>query len=286
METAFNPYVLHVMIVSLYYVILTSSWNVIAGMTGFATYSHAAFAALGAYASAYFSLHLGFPLALSIPLATLSGALFGGLLGKLCLRLSGTYLALLTLSFSELLRLVLTNEDQVTRGSLGLRVAELFTSESSEPLTQKIRTLALFGVVVIVLLTLIARLRRSRLGLHLRAILSDELAARSLGVRTERLRILVFTGSSAIASLGGALFGHYLGLITPEMGGLPQMFLILAMTIWGGIGTFFGPVAGAILLEVLSESLRGFGQAHVLIYALLILVVYRFRPQGLFGGRS
>jgi branched-chain amino acid transport system permease protein len=70
------------------------------------------------------------------------------------------------------------------------------------------------------------------------------------------------------------------------MGGLPQMFLVLAMTIWGGIGTLFGPVAGAILLEVLSEALRDFGQAHILIYALLILVVYRFRPQGLFGGRS
>jgi branched-chain amino acid transport system permease protein len=285
METAFNAYYLHVAVIGIYYALLASSWNVIAGMTGFATYSHAAFAALGAYASAYFSMHLGWPLPAALLFSALVGAGFGALLGKLCLRLSGTYLALITLAFSELLRLVLTNEDQWTRGTLGLQVPMLRAEIAANPVLHKLQSLALFTGALMLLLLAIRYLRRSRPGLHLRAILSDELAAATLGVRTERLRILVFSGSSAVASLAGALYGHYLGLISPDMGNLSQMFLVLAMTVLGGLGTFWGPVLGAVLLEFLSEAVRDAGQAHVLIYAAIVLLIYRFRPEGILGAR-
>ncbi|MBU6152728.1 MAG: branched-chain amino acid ABC transporter permease [Bdellovibrionales bacterium] len=285
METVFNPYILHVGIIGLYYAILASSWNVVAGMTGFATYSHAAFASLGAYVSALITLYFGLPILISLPLAFFCGALFGGLLGKLSLRLNGTYLALVTLAFSELFRLFLTNEDQWTRGALGLKVPLLWSDSENGVVAQKIAALMIFGVVLVSLMIFIRRVRRSRTGLHLRAILSDELAAASLGVQTEKLRVWVFSASSAVASLAGALYGHYLGLISPEMGSLSQMFLILAMTILGGMGTWLGPVIGALGLEILSEGLRDFGQHHVFLYALVVLLVFRWRPQGLLGGR-
>ena len=285
MEIAFSPYFLHVGIICLYYAILASSWNLIAGMTGFASYSHAAFAALGAYAAGYFSIHLGGSPALALPFAFFTGAILGAALGKLCLRLSGTYLALVTLAFSELLRMVLTNEDQWTRGDLGLSVPLFWSDSGLSVANQKFRIFVLFALVLVALLISIHRLKKSRLGLHLRAILSDELAAASLGVRTEWLRIGVFSVSSAVASLAGALFAHDQGLITPGIGSLSQMFLILAMTILGGMGTLFGPVLGAVLLEMLSEGFRSTGQMHVLIFALCVLILYRVRPSGLLGRR-
>jgi branched-chain amino acid transport system permease protein len=286
LETVFNPYLFHIAIICLYYAILASSWNVVAGMTGFATYSHAAFASLGAYVSACITLYFGWPIVISLPIAFLVGAILGGLLGKLSLRLSGTYLALVTLAFSELLRLFLTNEDQWTRGSLGLKVPLLWPDAGLGILEQKIPVFFIFAFVLTGLLFLIRTLDKSRTGLHLRAILSDELAAASLGVQTENLRVAVFSASSAVASFAGALYGHYLGLISPEMGGLSQMFLVLAMTILGGMGTLLGPVVGAVLLEGLSEGLRDFGQFHVFLYAVVVLLIFRLKPRGLLGGRG
>jgi branched-chain amino acid transport system permease protein len=260
--------------------LMASSWNVISGTTGQNSYAHAAFASLGAYTSALVSQYWGWPLWITIPISGMVGTVLGGLLGALCLRLSGSYLALVTLAFSEMTRLVLINEDQWTRGALGLQTVPLFESHS------KVSASLLFAGYLILVLITIAWVRRSHIGLFFRAVKADEVAAASLGVHTKKYRILAFAGASSVAATAGALYGHYLGLITPDMGSLSQMFLILAMTVLGGLGTFWGPLLGAITLEVLSEKFRIFGDHHILVFGLVTLIVYRVRPQGLLGRKG
>jgi branched-chain amino acid transport system permease protein len=272
---SFSSYALHVGIISLYYVLMSSSWNWIAGSTGQSTYSHAAFASLGAYMSALLGIQLGGSLVFSIAFAFGLGVFLGSALGVLCLRLTGTYLALVTLAFSEVVRLIITNEDQWTRGALGLQVPPLFEDFS------KVSAMRLFLVVNVFVLALLLCFRKSRWGLWFRSIMADEVAAASLGVNTRFYRTFAFSISSGIASLSGALYGHYLGLISPDLGSLSQMFLILAMTLLGGLGTFWGPVIGAIILEVFSEQFRVFGEHHVLVFGVVTLLMYRFRSEGL-----
>jgi branched-chain amino acid transport system permease protein len=98
-----------------------------------------------------------------------------------------------------------------------------------------------------------------------------------------RVRVLAFTISSALAGLAGALYGHYLLLVTPEIPSLNQQFLVLSMTVIGGMGSFVGPIVGAFVLEVLSEYIRAYGEYHVLVFGLVALLMARFFPKGLTG---
>jgi branched-chain amino acid transport system permease protein len=277
----FPEYWLHVSIIALYYVILGSSWNLIAGYTGQITFAHSAFAALGAYTSA---LATGAAIGLSpwftILLATFVSGAFGMCLGLFCLRMGGIYLSLASLAFSEAVRMVLTNEDQWTRGTMGLNVVPFFSEYS------KIGSYYVFFFATALVLLILSKVIHSDLGLRFRAVLNDEAAASSYGVRVTQIRVLAFTVSSAIAGFGGALYAHYILLITPDLGSLDQMFLILAMAVIGGLGTFWGPVVGAILLQVLAESLRPIGQYHLLVFAVLALLVVKLAPSGILGRRT
>ena len=275
-----SEYGLHIAIISLFYVLMTAGWNIVAGFTGQVSFAQAAFASMGAYSSGILMNHSGLPIYICVPFAAGIAALFGWGLGKLCLPLGGKYLSLVTLSFSEILRIILTNEDQWTRGTQDLQVPGIFSEYS------KIHMLWVFTAVTAMILFGIRILIRSNLGLLFRSVMSDEVAAASLGVRTTQVRVLAFTLSSAISGIAGALYGHYLGLVTPDLGSLDQMFLILAMTIVGGKGTWLGPLVGAVLLEVLSERIRVYGEYYILIFGIMTLIMIRFAPQGLLGKRS
>ena len=132
-------------------------------------------------------------------------------------------------------------------------------------------------------LWLIRRILRSDLGTSFRAVQNDEVAAASMGIPVIRVRVAAFVITGAMAGLAGSLYGHYLLLITPHILSLDLMFLVLAMTVIGGIGTFIGPIVGALFLEALSEYIRRYGEFHVLIFGLVALVVARFAPEGLVG---
>ncbi|MBI4406259.1 MAG: branched-chain amino acid ABC transporter permease [Deltaproteobacteria bacterium] len=272
-----DQYWLHVAIISLYYILLSSSWNLIAGYTGLVSFAHAGFAALGAYSSGLLTLYLGLSPISGICIGTCFAGLAGLTLGGITLRLGGIYLSLTTLGFSEILRIIITNEEKWTRGTMGLQVPGLFSTYSKSSYYYA------FLFIAIVVLILTWRLVHSNLGLCFRAVMDDELAANTSGVPTNQVRLIAFTGSSAIAGLAGALYGHYLMLITPDIGSLGQMFLILAMTMVGGLGTILGPVVGAIFLQVLSEKIRVYGEYHLLVFGLVTLVIVLFAPQGLMG---
>ena len=272
-----SQYWLHVMIISLFYAMMASSWNLIAGYTGQISFAHAAFSGVGAYTSGMLAVNLGVAPWLGVLVGTGVAAFLGIGLGYLCIRMGGIYLSLTTLGFSEILRIVITNEDKWTRGTMGLQVPGFFTVYS------KTSYYYLFLGVTVLFLILIHRIIHSEMGLTFRAVLNDELAASSSGINTIRVRVLAFTLSSAMAGLAGGLYGHYLMLITPDIPSLGQMFLVLAMAVIGGMGSFAGPVIGAFALEILSEYIRIYGEYHVLLFGLIALAMARFAPEGVMG---
>ena len=272
-----SQYWLHVMIISLFYVMMASSWNLIAGYTGQISFAHAAFSGVGAYASGMLAVNLGVSPWLGVLIGTGVAALLGLGLGYLCIRMGGIYLSLTTLGFSEILRIVITNEDRWTRGTMGLQIPGFFTEYS------KTSYYYLFLAVTLLFLVVIYKIIHSEMGLTFRAVLNDELAASSSGINTIRVRVLAFTISSAMGGVAGGLYGHYLMLITPDIPSLGQMFLVLAMAVIGGIGSFAGPIIGAFVLEILSEYIRIYGEYHVLVFGLVALAMARFAPEGVMG---
>jgi branched-chain amino acid transport system permease protein len=267
----------HVLIVSLFYVMMTASWNLLAGYTGQVSFGHAAFAGIGAYASGILATKVGLNPWLGVGAGTLAAAVFGFLLGVLCLKMGGIYLSLTTLGFSEILHIIINNEYEITRGTMGLQVPGLIAEYS------KLAYFYIFLAGAIITLAVVHRLIHANIGLNFRAVQNDERAAAALGVDVVRVRVLAFTVSSALAGMAGALYGHYLLLITPQIPSLDQQFLVLSMTVIGGLGSFAGPVIGAFGLEILSEYIRAYGEYHVLAFGLVALIVARFAPRGLVG---
>ncbi len=272
-----GQYWLHTAIVGLFYVMMASSWNLLAGFTGQVSFAHAAFAGIGAYTSGILAAKMGLPPLLGLPLGVALAALLGLGLGSLCIRMGGIYLSLTTLAFSEILRIIVHNEYEITRGTMGLKVPPLWGEYS------KVLSFYVMLAAVVLVLWLIRRILRSDLGTSFRAVQNDEVAAASLGIPVIRVRVAAFVITGAMAGLAGSLYGHYLLLITPHILSLDLMFLVLAMTVIGGMGTFIGPIVGALFLEVLSEYIRVYGEFHVLIFGLVALVVARFAPQGIVG---
>jgi branched-chain amino acid transport system permease protein len=267
----------HVLIVSLFYVMMASSWNLLAGYTGQVSFGHAAMAGIGAYTSGILAVKAGIDPWIGVCVGTGIAALLGLGLGTLCLKMGGIYLSLTTLAFSQILHIVIVNEYDVTRGTMGLQVPGLMSEYS------KITYYYIMLASAALMLTILYRMIHSNLGLNFRAVQNDEAAAKSVGVKVLQVRVLAFTVASAMAGFAGSLYGHYLLLITPEIPSLDLQFNVLAMAVIGGMGSFFGPVIGAFALNILAEKIRDYGEYHVLVFGLVALVVARFAPKGLVG---
>lgn len=272
---AANDYLLHVTIISLYYALLATSWALLAGYAGQFSFAHMAFAALGGYTSALLVLHTGIPIPLAMAAGIALSAIVGGLIGWLCLRMSGPYLALFTVAFAVIFQLILIAEYQFTRGSLGLPVETLFSGSADLPYYY-------FGLAVLTAsVAAMYLVVRSRIGLFLQAIREDEDAAEACGVDTARYKILVFTLTSGFAGLAGAFYGHYVGILTPNLVTIPEMGLIVAMAVVGGLESLAGALIGAIAVYVASEELREFGQMRFVLLGVLIVLTQRFMQNGL-----
>ena len=270
-----NAYWLGVLVVSMYFAVLAGGWNLLAGYTGQFSLAPAAFAMMGAYATGLLGNNTGLPPLVTVAFAVLATGLIGLALGRVVLRLSGPYLALTTLSFAEIMRLVASNSINVTRGDLGLPVVGLFAS--------RLGWYYLFLGVLAALLALLFLLLRSRAGLFLQAIRDDEVAAARSGVDVVRWKTIAFALSSAACGLSGALYAHFAELVTPDLGTVGQTGLVVSMTVIGGMGTLVGPIAGAFLVYLVSEWLRDVGGYQLIVFSLLVIVFARFFRSGLWG---
>ena len=267
----------HVLIVSLFYVMMASSWNLLAGYTGQVSFGHAAMAGIGAYASGILAVKAGVNPWIGVCVGSVLAALIGLGLGALCLKMGGIYLSLTTLAFSQILHIIIVNEYDVTRGTMGLQVPALMADYS------KLGYYYIMLAAAVLILVILYWMIHSNLGQNFRSVQNDELAARSVGVKVLQVRMLAFTVASAMAGFAGGLYGHYLLLITPEIPSLDLQFYVLAMTVIGGMGSFIGPIVGAFALNILAEKIRDYGEYHVLVFGLVALVVARFAPNGLLG---
>ncbi len=270
-----NAYWLGVLIVSMYFAILAGGWNLLAGYTGQFSLAPATFAMIGAYTTGLLNHYFGVPPLLGIAAAIVVSGLVGLLLGRAVRRLGGPYLALTTLSFAEIMRLVASNSIDITRGDLGLGVAGLLNS--------RVGWYYLFLGALVVLLILFYMLLRSKAGLFLQAIRDDEVAARRAGVDVVFWKTAAFAISAAASGFAGALYAHFAELVTPELGLIGQTGLIISMAVIGGMGTLVGPLVAAFLVYVVSEWLRDVGGYQLVVFAALVVIFARFFRDGLWG---
>lgn len=271
-----GAYWLRVATLGLYYAILSSSWALLAGYGGQFSFAHMALAALGGYTSGLLVTKVGLPIVPSMALGVALAAVAGVLMGALVLRLKGPYLALFTLAMAEIFHLMLAAEEELTRGALGLHVPPLFHTSSDQPYYY----LAL--AILVVSLLIMGAVTRSRIGLFLMALREDEDAAEASGVDTTRYKIFVFALTSAIAGLAGAFYAHYQGILTPDLVSLMQMGLVIAMAVIGGVESLIGAAIGGVLVFVLSEWMRTYGEMRFVILALALILIERFSQNGIY----
>jgi branched-chain amino acid transport system permease protein len=278
------PYQMSIITGAFFYAILASSWSLLAGNAGQFSFAHMALMAIGAYTSGLLGRDLGTSPIIGILIGTFVAGVFGLIIALLCLRLRGAYLALFTIAFSEILRIILLTEFQYTGGSNGLKLAPLYSGITSR---------AEYYITFALLLStmgLMYWLLNTRFGLFIRALREDEDAAAAMGVNVVRYKILIFVITSMIVGLAGGVFYHQVGIITPNTIELLQLSLVIAMTVIGGMESLVSAAGGAILCRILLEALRvinvfglhiEFGAWRYAAFGLLLVLTLRFAQNGL-----
>jgi branched-chain amino acid transport system permease protein len=278
------PYQMTIVTGAFFYAILASSWALLAGTAGQFSFAHMALVGIGAYTSGLLGRDLGLSPLAGILIGTLLAGVTGLVIGLLCLRLRGAYLALFTIAFSEILRIVLLTEYSYTEGSNGLQLRPLF--EGITALSEYYLALGL----LLGTLALMYGLAGSRFGLFIRAMREDEGAAAAMGVNVVRYKVLVFVITSLIVGLAGAVFYHQVGIITPNTMELLQMSLVVAMAVIGGMDSLLGAAVGAIASRIALELLRQIdvfgvhlelGAWRYAAFGLLLMFTLRFARNGL-----
>src|SRR5260370_19792011 len=257
------------------YGILASSSSLLAGYAGLFSLGRVALASIGGYASGLLVQWYGLPIPLGMAAGVALCCALGGLIGWVCLRMRRPYLAIFTLGVAEIVRITFAPEDDIASGMAGLHVERLFDTASRLPFFYT--AFALLAVSLLVMGGIV----RSRWGLFLRAVREDEQAAAASGVAVARFRILAFAIASGFAGLAGGFYGHYIGILTPSLGGLDLMAVLVVMTVIGGMERLPTAVGGAFVVEFLLEVVRGYGQWRLPPFRLLLLAAMRSAPNRL-----
>ncbi|MGB4590117.1 MAG: branched-chain amino acid ABC transporter permease [Clostridiaceae bacterium] len=249
-------------------IILAVSLNLITGFTGQFSLGHAAFMAIGAYTSGIITAKLGLPFIVGIIAAALVAAIAGLLIGIPTLRLKGDYLAIATLGFGEIVRIIGLNWDYVG-GAMGLNDIPRYTNWTW-----------LFAFIVITIV-IISNFINSYNGRAVISIKEDEIASTSMGVNTSYYKVLVFSMGAFFAGIAGALYANYFYFIKPDSFGFMKSVDILVIVVLGGLGNIKGSVISAIALSLISLSLQGMASLRMVIYAVILFVMMVYKPQKL-----
>jgi len=270
------------------YAIFAQSWNLLAGYTGVLSLGHAGFLGIGAYASALVAMRLNVIPWMSFLVGGAITALFGLLVCMPCLRIrERSYIALVTLGFSEIARFTVSNWVELTRGELCLWGIPPFPQISIPFLPivvggqTRMGNYYLFLIIFLISAFIFYKLAKSRIGLKFTAIRDDQDAAEALGIDVSKYKILAFTISCFFAGIVGGLYAHYILILSPSLLAISQTSLILTMVFVGGAGTIYGPIVGAFILLPASEALRFLGQARFVVYGGMLVLVILFCPRGI-----
>jgi branched-chain amino acid transport system permease protein len=282
-------YLLHILVITGIYIILTLSLNLLVGYTGLAALGHAAFSCVGAYASALLALNYGLSPWLGLLVGAVAAAVLGAFIGVPSLRLKGDYLALATFGFGVIVYSVAKNWVSVTRGPMGLPGIPAFSVFGIQ-LSEVWQYLVLVAVFVFVTYFIINRIVKSPFGRVLRGIREDEIAALAMGKNINKYKIIVFIVGAFFAGIAGSLYAHYITFIDPSSFTVMESITILLMVVFGGMGSLGGSFVGAAVLVIFPEMLRFLGMPssvaaplRQMIYGLLLILLMLKRPQGILG---
>jgi branched-chain amino acid transport system permease protein len=277
-----NDYVLQTLGIGWLYALLAISLTLVAGTAGQISLGHAGLLAIGAYASALLAIRLKLPVASAVAAAGIITAVLGTLIVFPSFRLRGHYVTIATLGVGEIVILVILNWDSLTNGPIGLTAIPPL-SFGGAPL---VSGTWIYEIALIALLTLALvqrRLLASHLGRTLRAIRDDDVAARCYGIALDRYKALAFAVAGFAAGVAGALMAHVFSYVNHETFTSQVSLLALTMVILGGLGNVAGAILGAVALVSLPELFRAAAEYRMLIYGIALLLLIRFRPQGLLG---
>jgi branched-chain amino acid transport system permease protein len=272
-------------VMALFYAFIGQSWNISGGFAGQLSFGHVAFFGVGAYAAAIVQMRWGLSPWLGLPAGALAGAVVGGIIGVLSFRvgLKGSYFALITLAFAEVLR-ILSNSVDITGGGLGMLIP-MKAGAANFQFPERIGFYFVILALTAASVALALWLKRSRFGARLAAIRENEDAAKALGINvfTEKVKILVLSG--AICGIGGCFFTQYFLYIDPSIVfGMDKSVEMLLVSMIGGAGTVYGPLIGALLLAGLNEATRSLTSVQglsLVLYGALLVVIIAFLPNGL-----
>ncbi|MFH1097983.1 MAG: ABC transporter ATP-binding protein [Candidatus Desantisbacteria bacterium] len=289
LHTSGNIYFVHILCLIGIYIIISLGLNIVIGFTGLLDLGFIAFYAIGAYTSALLTIHFHLPFWIVLIMSAIVSVFFRLLLGLSVLRLRGDYLAIVTLGFGEIVRIVLNNLDTITNGPKGLPgVNQTIYSPNifGFTLQDDIHFYYLIFFFVAASIIIIQRLDNSSIGRAWAAIREDEIAAEAMGINTTKLKLFAFSLSAVFAGISGCIYAHWIGFITPESFSFWESIFVVCMIVLGGMGNIPGVILGVILLVGIPEILRGvlgpeFVEYRMLLFGGIMIIMVILRPQGI-----
>jgi branched-chain amino acid transport system permease protein len=279
----FSMYQTNIMVNALIYVMLGLGINIVVGLAGLLDLGYVAFYAVGAYSYALLNYHFGLNFWLALPVGAGLGATFGILLGYPVLRLRGDYLAIVTLGFGEIIRLVLENWNELSFGPSGIANIPrpgLFGIEMSLEQSTTFIYFLMIGLVIFTIFV-VNRLQNSRIGRAWIALREDEVACQAMGIDRTKTKLTAFALGATWAGMAGVVFAAKTTFINPASFTIWESVIILCIVVLGGMGSIVGVIFGALVLILLPEYLRAFSEYRMLIFGAVLVTMMVFRPGGI-----
>ena len=282
-----SPYWLHIGILCMMYSCYATCWNMVAGFTGIFSLGFQALSGIGGYVSSLVAMHMGISPWISMFIGAICAMVVGAVFSVPCLKLRlMPYIAISGLCLGEVVRVIVANLTDLTRGEMGLWGMPNFTDIGPISFAGGNRFSYWYLVLIflIVYLAIVAKIVGSPLGRALGTIRDSQDAAVALGVNVPQTKVKVYMISAFMMGLIGAFYAHYMQILTPNSVIGPQMMTnIVCMTLFGGLGTITGPILGAFIMTILTETLRFLGDYRLIVYGLVIILTIIFMRKGLWG---
>jgi branched-chain amino acid transport system permease protein len=277
-----DDYTIRILLSIVVYALMALGTNLVLGLSGQLSLAHAAFFAIGCYSSAILTRFLGFDFWSAMAVGVVIACTLGFLVSLVTYRVKGYYLALITLAFAELVRIVISHWSGLTGGMMGIRgippiILGPWTLDSPLALLYLATAFCVGGLLVYQAITY------SAVGRTLIGVRDDEIAARSNGINAQAYKIFAFTVGAAFPAVGGSILAHYYTAITPELASVHNTIQILVIVVIGGLGSAAGAVFGSAVVNLLPELFRGFGDYRLMVYGLMLFLVIVYQPQGMFS---
>ncbi|MBA3007942.1 MAG: branched-chain amino acid ABC transporter permease [Proteobacteria bacterium] len=279
----FSTYQANIMTTALMYIVLGLGLNIVVGVAGLLDLGYVAFYAVGAYSYALLNLHFGLGFWTVLPVGGLLAALFGVLLGFPVLRLRGDYLAIVTLGFGEIIRLILENWNAFSKGPSGISNIPrpgFFGLEMSLDQAMIYMYYLMIGLLLVTIFV-VNRLQDSRLGRAWLALREDEIACQAMGIDKTRTKLIAFSLGAFWAGLIGVIFAAKTTFVNPASFTFMESAIILSIVVLGGMGSIVGVILGALILVLLPEYLRALSEYRMLAFGAILVAMMIFKPEGL-----